>query len=110
RSAAGICVLQLSGEYEAREIPKAVNFLKDHFTDNHYFWYGHYYAAHAMHQVGGKDWRDWYERISTDLLANQWPDGSWPHRHTENVGPAYQTAIAVIILSVPANYLPIFQR
>ena len=26
------------------------------------------------------------------------------------VGPVYQTTIAVIILSVPANYLPIFQR
>ena len=49
RSAAGICVLQLSGAYEAREIPKAVSFLKQHFGDGHYFWYGHYYAAHAMH-------------------------------------------------------------
>ena len=110
RSAAGICVLQLSGAYEAREIPKAVSFLKQHFGDGHYFWYGHYYAAHAMHQVGGKEWQDWYRRISTDLLANQAADGSWTNWHNENVGPAYQTAIAVIILSVPANYLPIFQR
>jgi hypothetical protein len=27
-----------------------------------------------------------------------------------HVGPQYQTAIAVLILSVPANYLPIYQR
>ena len=27
-----------------------------------------------------------------------------------NASPQYQTAIAVLILSVPANYLPIYQR
>jgi hypothetical protein len=110
RSAAGVCVLQLSGEYDAKEIPKAIGFLKDNFNAHQHFWYGHYYAAHAMHQVGGKDWEEWYDKIKTQLLANQAADGSWPSWHNENVGPAYQTAIAVIILSVPANYLPIFQR
>ncbi|HEV3203027.1 MAG TPA: prenyltransferase/squalene oxidase repeat-containing protein [Gemmataceae bacterium] len=110
RSAAGVCVLQLSGQYDAKEIPKAVDYLRKNFNDSTHFWYGHYYAAHAMHQVGGNEWEDWYIRIRDRLLTSQSADGSWSTRDREGVGPAYQTSIAVIILSVPAHYLPIFQR
>ena len=110
RTAAGMCVLQLSGEYDAEQIPKAVDYLKDNFHSRQYFWYGHYYAAHAMHQVGGKPWRDWYERLVSKLLPWQQADGSWSGDRGERVGPVYQTAIAVLALSVPMNYLPIYQR
>jgi hypothetical protein len=111
RTAAGTCVLQLSGHYDAQEIKKAVAFLQRNFEAYEHFWYGHYYAAHAIHQVGGKDWKDWYAKIGKELLANQSPDGSWSGGwHRESVGPVFQTSIAVIILSVPADYLPIFQR
>lgn len=110
RTAAGACVLQLTGEYEAREIPKAITYLKDHFETRQHFWYGHYYAAHAMHQVGGKDWEEWYQKLNMALLPQQNTDGSWSTRDSEGVGPVYQTAIAVIVLSIPMNYLPIYQR
>jgi hypothetical protein len=63
-----------------------------------------------MHQVGGKEWEDWYSRINGTLLPLQGADGSWNLRDREYVGPVYQTAISVIILSVPMNYLPIFQQ
>jgi hypothetical protein len=54
---------------------------------------------------------DWYGRIKSTLLPIQSADGSWSRVvDRENVGPVYATAIAVIALSVPANYLPIFQR
>jgi prenyltransferase beta subunit len=109
RSAAGVCVLQLSGKYDAREIPRAVAFLKQHRGEAQHFWYGHYYASHALHQIGGKDWEEWYKGERDLLLANQAPDGSWSNFHHE-VGPVYHTAIGVIILSVPAGYLPIYQR
>jgi prenyltransferase beta subunit len=112
RTAAGICVLQLCGEYEADQIPKAVEYLKDNFHGRgEHYWYGHYYAAHAMHQVGGKEWADWYERMKATFLPLQSADGSWSRgADREGVGPVYTTSIAVIALSVPANYLPIFQR
>ena len=112
RTAAGTCVLQLTGEYKAKEIPQAIKYLKDNFHTTQYFWYGHYYAAHSMHQVGGKDWEEWYARIRALILPRQGADGSWYAREfdREGVGPIYQTSIAVIILSVPAGYLPIFQR
>ena len=109
RTAAGVCVLQLSGEYEAKEIAQAVAFLERTGDDGGHYWYGHYYAAHAFHQVGGKHWEDYYKRMRTKLLATQKPSGEWSDHHERNVGSVYQTAIAVLILSVPANYLPIYQ-
>jgi prenyltransferase beta subunit len=107
RTAAGICVLQLTGHYDAKEIRKAVQYLKGQFNPYERFWYGHYYAAHAMHQVGGKEWKEWYTRIRDELLRNQSADGSWVYHH--EVGPVFHTSIAVIVLSVPAGYLPIFE-
>jgi hypothetical protein len=110
RTAAGVCVLQLSGEYQAEEIGRAVRYLQRQGDDGGYFWYGHYYAAHAFHQVGGQAWADYYARLRGRLLAVQKKDGRWEEPQEGNVGPNYQTAIAVIILSVPTDYLPIFQR
>ena len=63
RTAAGVCILQLTGEYKAKEIGKAIDFLDKNFDAREHFWYGHYYASHAMHQVGGKEWRSWYDRM-----------------------------------------------
>ena len=110
RTAAGVCVLQLTGEYKAKEIPRSIKYLQDHFHDGEHYWYGHYYAAHAMHQVGGKEWKDWYARIVKEWLPKQKSDGSWNTGSEHDSGPVYQTSIAIIALSVPMNYLPIFQR
>ncbi len=112
RTAAGICVLQLTGEYHLNRVPKAVDYLKQNANTDQHWWYAHYYAAHAMHQVGGKDWDDWYAMMRANLLARQAANGSWPDRDPRggSIGPVYQTAIAVIILAIPSNYLPIFQR
>jgi len=112
RTAAGACVLQLTGRYEAKQIPRAIAYLKQAQNDRQYFFYGNYYACHAMHQAGGKDWEDYYSRMVKLLLSKQSPDGSWSTRDLDNnsAGFVYQTSIAVIILSVPTHYLPIFQR
>ena len=110
RTAAGVCVLQLSGDYEAKEIAQAVAYLERTGDDGQHYWYGHYYAAHAFHQVGGKKWEEYYGRMKAKLLATQRTTGEWSERMEAHVGPQYQTAIAVLILSVPANYLPIYQR
>lgn len=110
RTAAGICVLKLVGEYD-KNIDKSIDYLKKNMASpREHFWYGHYYACHAMYQIGGKDWEDYYAMIKKKFLASQQADGSWSRMESQSAGPVYQTAIAVLALSVPADYLPIFQR
>jgi squalene cyclase len=110
RTAAGVCVVKLTGQYE-KNVDRSVEYLKKTMENpREHFWYGHYYACHALHQVGGKDWEDYYSLIKKNFLRVQSNDGSWSRVDPMSAGPVYQTAIAVIALSVPANYLPIFQR
>jgi hypothetical protein len=113
RTAAGVCALQLCGEYEADDIKKAVEYMERVSDDPGHYWYGHYYAAHALNQVGGEVWEKYYKRMRDRLLSAgyQQPGGEWYDRGREAAyGPFYQTAIAVLILSVPTHYLPIYQK
>jgi len=73
--------------------------------ESHYF-YGHYYAVQAMWHAGGDYWRRWFPAIREELISRQRPDGSW----MDSICQEYGTAMACIILQVPNNYLPIFQR
>jgi hypothetical protein len=112
RTAAGVCVVKLTGEYD-KNVDKSVEYLKQNMErPREHFWYGHYYACHAFYQVGGKDWEDYYAMIKKEFLSFQQSDGSFGGRgfDPQSPGPVYQTAIAVLALSVPADYLPIFQR
>ncbi|NQT37390.1 MAG: terpene cyclase/mutase family protein [Planctomycetes bacterium] len=72
---------------------------------SHYY-YGHYYAAIAAWQTGGTSWERWYPAVRDELLSRQREDGSW----MDPICPEYATAMACIILQLPNNYLPIFQR
>ncbi|MBI1324317.1 prenyltransferase [bacterium] len=112
RSAAGIVALQSAGVYDSKEIEEGIKYLKQ-FTPtarfsqrySHYF-YGHYYAAQAMWIRGGADWNEWYPAIRDELLSRQSGQGFW----TDHVCNEYGTAMAAIVLQVPNNFLPIFQR
>jgi prenyltransferase beta subunit len=113
RTAAGVCVLQLVGKYDADEIKQAVEYLEKTGDDRGHYWYGHYYACHAMNQVGGELWEKYYKRMRDKLLAPgyQKATGEWYDPRLEAAyGPVYQTSIAVLILSVPTHYLPIYQK
>jgi len=113
RSAAAVVALYSAGIYEGPELQRALDYLSRHQPQGdllryepHYF-YGHYYAVQAMWHAGGKRWEDWYAAIRDELLARQLPDGSWPDSLVNN---EYGTAMACLILQMPNNYLPIFQR
>jgi hypothetical protein len=116
RTAAGVCLLLLSGEYDAADLDDAVKYLVKEADDRQHYWYGHYYAAHALHVYGGKSdandkiWKEYYSRMKAKLLATQKPSGEWLEQMERHNGAAYQTSIAVLILSVPTHYLPIYQR
>lgn len=112
RSAAGVVALYSAGVYEGREIERGLAYLEQHLPrgrviglDGHFF-YGHYYAVQAMWQAGDQRWTRWYPAIRNALIARQQPDGSW----TDPVSSEYGTAMATIILQMPDNSVPIFQR
>jgi hypothetical protein len=112
RSAAGVVALFSAGIYEGPEVDKGLAYLMENLPrggpfnrENHYF-YGHYYAVQAMWHAGGEYWQTWYPAIREELLARQREDGSW----LDSICPEYGTAMACIILQMPNNYLPIFQR
>ena len=112
RSAAGLVALYSAGIYEGNAIERALRYLENCVPqgdllrhESHYF-YGQYYAAQAMWQAGGNYWNRWYPAIRDELSRRQMPDGSWP----DAISSEYGTAMACIILQLPNNYLPIFQR
>ncbi|HQU45511.1 MAG TPA: terpene cyclase/mutase family protein, partial [Pirellulales bacterium] len=115
RSAAGVVALYSAGIYEGPEIDKGLAYLMTFLPnrdavgfnrETHYF-YGHYYAVQAMWHAGGKHWRQWYPAIRDELLVRQrGDDGAW----MDSICQEYGTAMACIILQMPNNYLPIFQR
>jgi hypothetical protein len=113
RSAAGVVALYSAGIYDAPEVRRGIAYLMQHVPQgaarqrqDHYFFYGHYYAVQAMWHAGGTPWKTWYPAIRVTLLAQQSEDGSWRDAY----GPEYGTAMACLILQTPNDYLPIFQR
>lgn len=120
RSAAGVVALYSAGVYEGPEIERGLAYLQRQAPGARlegarnrlaqrtgHFYYGQYYAVQAMWQAGGDRWAAWYPAIRDSLLRSQQPEGSWTD---SNIGPAYATAMACIVLQVPNDVLPIFQR
>jgi hypothetical protein len=112
RSAAGVVALQSAGEYDSKEIRDGINYLRQFNQglrfgrrNNHYF-YGQYYAAQAMWIQGGEAWAEWYPTVRDELLRRKSAGGYW----TDMVCNEYGTAMALIILQIPNDFLPIFQR
>jgi hypothetical protein len=61
-----------------------------------------------MYSRGGHDWVNYFTRLREFLLRKQDPDGSWDN--PTGPGEAFGTAMAVLILEIPFNFLPIFHR
>jgi len=110
RSAAGLVALYSAGVYDDPAITRGVQYLKARvprgFFEAHY-WYGQYYAVQAMYQAGGEFWNTWYPAIRDQLTEDQLPDGSWTDM---TFSSEYAAAMAMIILQLPNNHLPIFKR
>ncbi len=118
-TAAGITILHGAGVYSDADIEAGLQRLEEDLVNvtryhgrnlegHYFFYYGHYYAVQAFHIAGGERYRHYLDVIQRELLFMQKPDGSFPN----SVGPgaAYGTATACLILQMPKEYLPIFQR
>ncbi len=142
-TAAGVVALQSMGEYDTHtydvqgvngpvrmtlDLNRSIQFLQMERPDqtarglspgaglcNYGFWYGHYYAAQAMHQyqfVSPRTWNEWHSKNRENFLKLQHPNGAW----TDEIGGwdpktnAFATAMACLVLSIPRGYLPVFQN
>ena len=115
-TAAGITTLHSAGVYADELIEAGLEYLRHEFDDitdmsNHYFYfYGNYYAVQAMYIAGGQHWEWYWPAIQEDLIRNQTLSENGTGYWGNNVSRAFGTAVATLILQIPNQYLPIFQR
>ncbi|MGE3163441.1 MAG: prenyltransferase [Planctomycetota bacterium] len=111
-TAAGVTALYGAGEYEGEYIRNGLAYMqfsrfnKGQARNSFDYYYGMYYGTQAAFQAGGDYWNEWYLSVWPDILALQGRDGAW----TDLVGSNYATAMACVILQIPYQYLPIFER
>ena len=114
RSAAAIVGLYSAGIYSGREIDRGLRYLQQFVPGQQFaarvipadhYYYGQYYAALAMWTAGGDYWTQWFPAIRDELL-NKARSGGWADPN----GSAYATAMSLMILQLPNNYLPILQK
>ncbi len=120
RTAAGAMSLIGAGIADLADptLGPSMRFLRKHYPSHlkgsekgteSYFWYGQYYTAQALfHSPDAADWDEYWNLAVPVITARQDRNGLW--LQGEGPGPAYNSAMALIILQIPNNYLPIFQR
>jgi hypothetical protein len=117
----GILALELVGkeQHHSPEVLAAGRFIlaNDLNPGNRHFFYGIYYTAQAMFQLGDAYWKQYRPKLHNLLLRSNPPrgDGSWHAGgpaafDDERWGPSYCTSMAVLALAVEYRYLPIYQR
>jgi hypothetical protein len=110
----GLSSLYGAGEYDCPELKRALARFEQETPRNiarkgpvsHYYFYAHYYAAQAAYHAGGRYWSLYYPAVSKELADSQATNGSWQ----STFGEPYATAMACLVLQLPYQYLPIFQR
>jgi len=113
-TAAAVACWYNAGDYDNPLAIKALKYIKRRIgkgtsktgTWGHYF-YAHMYMAQVMWLSGEENWQWYFPAMRDQLLATQESDGAWMG---DSVGKVYGTAIALIILQLPYEYLPIMQR
>jgi hypothetical protein len=120
RAAAAVTLMRNAGIAEQDEtLTRGMGYLRRYVGEHlasrgPHFWYGEYYAALAMHQSPDpEDWRKYREHAFPVILELQdHKDHLWhgPDGEARAQGEAYATAMALIILQMENDYLPIQQR
>jgi len=113
-TAAAVACWFNAGQYDNPHALKALRFCKREIGFGRsnrgvwgHFFYAHLYLAQVMYLAGDKEWKQYYPKMRDYLLETQNENGSWDG---DSVGLVYGTSIALVILQLPYNNLPIMQR
>ena len=115
RTGTGILALELLGQHDAKESLAGGSYLMRTpvaSPDLNYYFYREYYCAQAAWQLGGNYWTNINRPIRESLLQRQHMDGSWSTTNGSEAaaGESYASSMAILALTVPYRYLPIYQR
>jgi hypothetical protein len=120
---AGILALGHAGFHHSEEAQRAGRVLLEYsfevynstepFPKRDRYHYSLFMCCQGMYQLGGPYWEEFFPRTVSAVLRNQAANGSWAaeafHRD-QRYGNSYTTALAVLALGAPNQFLPIFQR
>lgn len=115
RTGTALLCLELCGQHRSKVSLQAGDWILAHlqtkYGDSH-FYYGLYYTAQGMFQLGGEHWEKFGAHLYEMMLRFQQKDGSWPNgsSNESKAGPCYATAMSVLAMSVSYRQLPIYQR
>jgi len=111
---AALATMHALGIYEGEMVENALRFARSNVplsaptpAGGTHFFYSHLYLSQVLYFRGGPDWHEYFTGIRTWLVDVQQEDGSW---NGEYIGKVYGTAVALLILQLPYNSLPVFQR
>ncbi len=110
-TAAAVCCWFNAGQYDSPRAKRALEFCKPlirpNGTQSGHDYYAHLYLAQALYISDDPYWDEYFPKRRQYLLGRQRADGSWMG---DGVGDIYGTALALIILQLPYNQLPIMQQ
>lgn len=117
-TAAAVATLNASGDYDSQVIDLGIEFMRrqdpilnaDQWAVDHNFpFYGRLYAAQAYYLYRDpRLWEEWYPRV-VDVLESLQTDSAGYFEGGE-YGRVYATAMSCLVLQIPCQYLPIFQK
>lgn len=110
-TAAAVCCWYNAGAYTDPRATRAMKYcianIKPERTHGGHDYYAHLYLSQALYISNHPYWDEYFPKRRDLMLTQQRPDGSW---WGDGVGDIYGTAIALIVLQLPFNQLPIMQR
>lgn len=115
RTCAAIYTLQLLGHYNDPMVARGAAYAFANVDEQQeWFTYGNFYAGPAMYMIGGDTWNTWYAKVKGKVLprVQAKDDLCWwrPIDGGNGVNDVYATAVYAGFLSLPYQYLPIYQR
>lgn len=97
-TAGGLYAVHLFGKGDSEMAKSALSLIKGQqkniVKNTGHYYYCHYYAMHAMREVGGEAYRDYYTQLANAMAGRQNADGSWGSREKH-----YGTPMAILVLS-----------